>query len=176
MKKAKLKGCIFAVLAALCAAILAPAAAAQSAQPAADTYTWSGELVSLDENARILTVKSRVVGEQPMTELPKFKAGDKIVLTWSGYDKYADAINHAVRYDATKKAEERFTFPAEFVAFDKDHQYVTFKVPIPADSISKIRSLKPGEWVTATSPHKKGESQPIVSVRPYVWSSTETSN
>ena len=47
--------------------------AAQSSQPAADTYTWSGELVSLDEGARILTVKARVVGDQPMTELPKFR-------------------------------------------------------------------------------------------------------
>src|ERR1044071_5806880 len=70
-------------------------AAAQSSQPAADTYTWSGELVSLDEGARILTVKARVVGDQPMTELPKFKAGDRILLTWSGYDKYAAAINNA---------------------------------------------------------------------------------
>src|SRR5438034_6674356 len=50
--------------------------AAQSSQPAADTYTWSGELVSLDEGARILTVKARVVGDQPMTQLPKFKVGE----------------------------------------------------------------------------------------------------
>src|SRR5437773_11611758 len=72
--------------------------AAQSSQPAADTYTWSGELVSLDEGARILTVKARVVGDQPMTELPKFKAGDRLLLTWSGYDKYADAIIRSVQY------------------------------------------------------------------------------
>jgi hypothetical protein len=151
--------------------------AAQSSPPAADTYTWSGELVSLDEGARILTVKARVVGDQPLTELPKFKAGERLLLTWSGYDKYADAINHAVRYDAAKKSEERFTFPVDFVAFDSAHQYVTFKVPVPADSIAKIKSLKPGEWVTATSPHSKtAESQPIVSVRPYVWSSSTNSN
>jgi len=149
--------------------------AAQSSQPAADTYTWSGELVSLDEGARILTVKARVVGDQPMTQLPKFKVGDRIVVTWSGYDKYADAINHAVRYDGTKRAEERFTFPVDFVAFDSAHQYLTFKAPIPADSVAKIKSLKPGEWVTATSPHAKAaESQPIVSVRPYVGSSTNS--
>ena len=150
---------------------------AQSVQPAAETYTWSGELVSLDENARMLTVKTRVVGDQPMTELPKFKAGDRIVLTWSGYDKYADAINHVVRFDTTKKFEERFTFPVEFVSFDPAHQYVTFKAPVPADSIGKIKSLKPGEWITATSPHTKvSESQPIMSVRPYVWSSGTNSN
>ena len=151
-------------------------AAAQSSQPAADTYTWSGELVSLDEGARILTVKARVVGDQPMTELPKFKAGDRMLLTWSGFDKYADAINHAVRYDATKKAEERFTFPVDFVAFDSSHQYVTFKVPVPQDGISKIKSLKPGEWVTATSPHAKAAEHPIVAVRPYVTSAGTNSN
>jgi hypothetical protein len=94
--------------------------------------------------------------------------------TWSGYDKYADAINHAVRYDGTKNAEERFTFPVDFVAFDSAHQYLTFKAPIPADSVAKIKSLKPGEWVTATSPHTKTAGSPIVSVRPYVWSSTNS--
>lgn len=149
--------------------------AAQSTHPAADTYTWSAELVSLDEGARILTVKARVVGDQPIAELPKFKAGDRILLTWSGYDKYADAINHVIRYDATKKTDQRFTFPVDFVAFDSGHQYVTFKAPVPADSIAKIKSLKPGEWVTATSPHTKtAESQPIVSVRPYVSSGSSS--
>jgi hypothetical protein len=151
------------------------AQSSQPAQPAVDTYTWSGELVSLDEGARILTVKARVVGDQPATELSKFKAGDRILLTWSGYDKYADAINHAVRYDATRKAEQRFTFPADFVAFDSAHQYVTFKVPVPDGGIAKIKSLKPGEWVTATSPHARtAESQPIVAVRPYVSSGTNS--
>lgn len=151
--------------------------AAQSSQPAADTYTWSGELVSLDEGGRILTVKVRVVGDQPMTELPKFKSGDRIILTWSGYDRYADAINHVIGYDAAKKTPERFTFPADFVAFDSAHQYVTFKAPLPAESIDKIKSLKPGEWITATSPHTRtAESKPIVSIRPYVWSSGTNSN
>ena len=151
--------------------------AAQVSQPAADTYTWSGELVSLDEGAHILTVKARIVGDQPITELPKFKAGDRILLTWSGYDKYADAINHVIRYDASQKTEERFSFPVDFVTFDSAHQYVTFKAPVPVDSIANIKSLKPGEWVTATSPHTKtAESQPIVSVRPYVWSSGTNSN
>src|SRR5438093_4621493 len=175
MKETKKFFCIFAAITTL----FVPAfAAAQGAQKAgSDTYTWNGELVALDENARTLTVKSRVVGDQPMAELGKFKAGDRIVLTWSGFDKYADAINHAVRFDTTKKFEERFTFPVEFVSFDPAHQYVTFKAPVPADSIGKIKSLKPGEWITATSPHTKtAEAQPIVSVRPYVWSSSTNSN
>ncbi len=172
MKETKKFFCIFAAITTL----FVPAfAAAQGAQKAgSDTYTWNGELVALDENARTLTVKSRVVGDQPMAELGKFKAGDRIVLTWSGFDKYADAINHAVRYDAAKKYEERFTFPVEFVAFDSAHQYVTFKAPVPADGVSAIKSLKPGEWITATSPHAKSAESPIVSVRPYVSSATNS--
>ena len=33
---------------------------AQSPQPKSDTYTWNGELVSLDTTAKTMTVKSRV--------------------------------------------------------------------------------------------------------------------
>jgi hypothetical protein len=173
----RISGIWIMALVALCILLVTVSRmAAQSAPPATDTYTWSGELVSLDETARMLTVKVRVVGDQPMTELPKFKSGDRIMLTWSGYDKYADAVNRAVRSDATKKSVDRFTFPVEFVSFDSAHQYVTFKAPVPSDSIARIKPLKPGEWVTATSPHTGGNSaQPIVSIRPYVWSANTNS-
>ena len=76
---------------------------AQSVQPTSPTYSWSGELVGLDTDGRTITVKSRVVGEQALADLPRFKAGDRIVLTWSGFDTYADAISRAVRYEAAKK-------------------------------------------------------------------------
>ena len=65
-----------------------------------------------------MTVKTRVVGDQALAELPHFKSGDRIVLTWSGFDTYADAISTAVRYDASKKWNEPFTFPVEFVAYE----------------------------------------------------------
>jgi len=139
----------------------------QSPQGASDTFFWHGELVALDQSARTMTVKSMVVGGA-LHELGNFKTGDRIVLGWSGLDKYANAINHAVRVDGTKKSEERFTFPVEFVAFDATQKYLTFKAPVPAESISKLQSLKPGQWVTATSPQGKAvENQPIVAVRSY---------
>jgi hypothetical protein len=66
-------------------------------------------------------------------------------------------------------ATERLTFPAEFVAFDKDHRYATFKVQIPQNGIDRLKSLKPGEWVTATSPQgPSSKVTPVVAVRPYV--------
>ena len=89
--------------------------------------------MGFDANGRTITVKSRVVGDQALAELPHFKSGDRIVLTWSGFDTYADAISRAVRYDASKKWNEPFTFPVEFVAYER--QYVTFKFQVPAASV-----------------------------------------
>ena len=149
---------------------------AQSVQPTSETYSWSGELVGFDANGRTITVKSRVVGDQALTELPHFKSGDRIVLTWSGFDTYADAISRAVRYDAAKKWNEPFTFPVEFVAYESPRQYVTFKFQIPAGSVDALKSLKPGEWVTATSRHRpSSETEAITAVHPYTASSTRTS-
>ena len=150
---------------------LGAASLSQSApKPTSETFSWSvwnGELVSLDQTSRILTVKSMVVGNA-LDEVGHFKTGDRVMLGWSGFDKYANAINHAVRYDATRKLDERFAFPAEFVSFDATKKYLTFKSQIPAESISKLQPLKAGEWVTATSPHgKSSEAQPIVAIRPY---------
>jgi len=139
-----------------------------------ETYVWNGELVALDQKAHTITVKSMVVGNA-LDEFKNFKPGDRVLLGWSGFDKYANAINHALRFDAGKKLENRFMFPAEFVAFDAPTRYATFKAQIPADGVAKIQSLKPGEWVTATSPHgASSENQPIVSIKPYVGSAAST--
>ena len=140
----------------------------QSVQPTSETYSWSGELVAFDSNARTITVKSRVVGDQALAELPHFKSGDRIVLTWSGFDTYADAISRAVRYDAGKKWNEPFMFPVEFVAYESPRQYVTFKFQVPAGSVDAIKSLKSGEWVTATAKHRpSSETEVITSVNAY---------
>jgi len=141
---------------------------AQSVQPTNETYSWSGELVTFDANSRTITVKSRVVGDQALKELPQFKAGDRIVLTWSGFDTYADAISRAVRYDAAKKWNEPFTFPVEFVAYEPPRQYVTFKFQVPVSSVDTVKSVKPGEWVTAISKHRaSNETEAITAVNPY---------
>src|SRR5437773_10645636 len=81
-------------------AVTAQTPAAQSKQTAAETYTWNGELVSLDEGTRMLTVKAWVAGEQAPAELGKSKAGDRILLSWSAFDKYANAVNGVAKFDA----------------------------------------------------------------------------
>jgi hypothetical protein len=149
---------------------------AQSVQPTSQTYSWSGELVGVDANGRTITVKSRVVGDQALAELPRFKSGDRIVLTWSGYDTYADAISRAVRFDAAKKWSEPFTFPVEFVAYESPRQYVTFKFQVPVGSVDAVKSVRPGEWVTATSRHRPAsEGEAIMAVHAYAASASPTS-
>ena len=148
---------------------------AQSVQPTSETYSWSGELVGFDANARSITVKTRVVGDQALADLPLFKSGDKIVLTWSGFDTYADAISRAVRYDAAKKWNAPFTFPVEFVAYEAPRQYVTFKFQVPAGSVEAVKAVKPGEWVTATSRHRaSSEAEAITAVNAYTASAART--
>jgi len=149
---------------------------AQSVQPVSETYSWSGELVGFDANSRTITVKSRVVGDQALKDLPHFKAGERIVLTWSGFDTYADAILRAVRYDATRKWNEPFTFPVEFVAYESPRQYVTFKFQVPAGGTEPLKSVKPGEWVTATSKHRaSNETEAITAVNAYTASASRAS-
>jgi len=147
---------------------------AQSLHPTSETFSWSGELVGFDANGRTMTVKTRVVGDQALADLPHFKAGDRIVLTWSGFDTYADAISRAVRYDAAKKWNEPFTFPVEFVAYEP--QYVTFKVQVPSSSVEPLTPIKPGEWVTAISRHRPAtEGEAITTVHAYAASSSHPS-
>jgi hypothetical protein len=155
--------------------VLTGSLVAQSALTS-EAFSWSGELIGVDETARFLTVRSRVVGEQTDAELGRLKAGERVMLTWSGYEKYADAIRE-VRPAAVNKFEDRFMFPAEFVSFDAARRYMTFKVQIPQDSVKNLKSLKPGEWVTATSPHgPSAKSNPVVSVSPYAQSGSATNS
>jgi len=157
--------------------LFATRAAAQSVQPHSDTYSWSGELVAFDPTARTITVKSRVVGDQALTELPHFKTGDRMLLTWSGIDAYADAISRAVRDDTARKWNEPFTFAVEFVAYEPQRQYVTFKSTVPVGSVDALKAVKPGEWVTATSRHRpSSEAEAITAVRAYTAASHPTAN
>jgi hypothetical protein len=157
-------------------ALTAIGVGAQTLQPTSETYSWSGELVGFDANGRTVTVKSPVFGDQAIAEVARFNPGDRIILTWSGYDTYADSISRAVRYEAGKKWNEPFTFPVEFVAYESPRRYLTFKFQVPAGSVEALKSLKPGEWVTATSRHRpSSETEAITAVNAYTASSSRIS-
>jgi hypothetical protein len=170
-----MKSAVFG-LTTLMTLVFATRLAAQSAQVNREAFSWSAELVALDENARMITVKAPTVGEQASPDFAHLKTGERIMLKWSGYDLSADSISRALR-PVEVKSDERFVFPVEFVSFDKDRRYVTFKVQVPENSIANMKALKPGEWVTATSPHgAPSKTTPIASIRPYVITATTTSS
>src|SRR5688500_3779097 len=77
-----------------------PVKGAQSTQPASDTFTWVGELVSVDATARTLTVKSRVAYQEALSELKQFKAGEPVWVVWSGVSDHSDAVRQFRRPEA----------------------------------------------------------------------------
>ena len=162
------------------AAVVAFAAgslAAQSQQPVSETYEWSGELVSIDENTGTATIKARLVDQEGVADLKRFKIGERVALWWSGSDKYADAIRRVMPYSANRKDAERFHLPAELVSTEAPNQYVTFRLKVTTAHIATLKTVKPGEWVTVTTSHRpSGEADAVVSIRPYVMTSAATSD
>jgi hypothetical protein len=142
---------------------------AQAAQPTSPTYTWSAQLVALDAQSHVMTVKAPVRGDQAHTELPKFMSGDRILLTWTGYDTLATDISRAVRFNPASNWSQPFAFPVEFVSYDAGSQYLTFKVKAPETSLETVKSVKLGEWITTTARHRPTtENDVIAGVAPYV--------
>lgn len=150
--------------------------AAQSQQPGAEIYEWSGEFLSFDETTRTATIKARLVDQEGVTDLKRFKGGERVNLWWSGFDKYADAIRRVMPYSANRKDDERFHLPVELVSTEAPNQYVTFRLTVPTAHVAALKSVKPGEWVTVTSSHRpSGDTDATVSIRPYVTASATTS-
>jgi hypothetical protein len=143
------------------------AAAGQTPATKDDTYTWNGELVSVDTTAKTMAVKSRVAYQDALAELKNFKAGDRVWIFWSGVHDYSDAVRE-IRRPGTGKIEEDLMMPAELVSTDAPNQYVTIRVKVPDSALSTLAAAKPGEWITITSRHRPStEDQAVVAVRPY---------
>ena len=142
-------------------------ATAQTPTPTSPTYQWSAELVAIDADARAAVVKARLVAAAA-SDVKRFKPGDRVLLTWSGFDSHADAIR-SVTADPRNAQLSAFQMPAELVSTDTPNDYVTFRVRVPEQSVSQIRSVKPGQWVIATSSHRGSTEQaPITAITPYV--------
>ena len=146
---------------------------AQSSQPKSDTYTWIGELVSLDTTAKTMTVKSRVAYQEAISELKHFKGGDRVWIVWSGIHDSSDAVRQVRRSETGRKIDENLVLPAELVSTETPNQYLTIRVKVPESGLAAIKTVKPGEWVTVTSRHQPStEDDAVVSVRPYAASTT----
>jgi hypothetical protein len=164
------------ILVTLCIALFT-SSVAQAGQLTSKFFSWNGELVTLDENARTVTVKAPLATDQTLPDFARLKTGDRIALRWSGYDDYADSIYRVAQPAEMAQNDSRFIFSVDFVAVDNVRRYVTFKVQIPQDGVASLKSLKPGEWVTATSPHgPSSKTTPVVSIRPYALGANSVSS
>lgn len=147
---------------------------AQSSAAEHDTYTWSGELVSLDTAAKTMTVKSRVAYPDAVGALKQFKAADRVLVVWSGVGNRSDAVREVRRFEPSRRIDESLALPAELVSTDAPHDYITIRVKLPANAVSGIAAVKPGEWVTVTSrPRPSRDDDAVVAVRPYVARTTD---
>ena len=157
----------------MAAADAVEAVAAYAASPAdvprtADaTYRWHGELVSLDDAASSLTVKSRLVTDAAAESAADLDAGDPIVITWSGFENRTDGIR-VVERDAGLWGDGGFLLQATFVETDSAGRYMTFSVEPPADRVRGLRAMTRGSWATLTSHHRPaaGDS-PVLTVDAY---------
>jgi hypothetical protein len=141
---------------------------AQSSQAKGDTYTWHGELVSLDTTAKTMTVKSRVAYQEAMSELKHFKAGDRVWIVWSGIHDSSDAVRQIRRSETGRTIDENLVLPAELVSTEAPNQYLTIRIKVPESGLAATKTVKPGEWVTVTSRHKPTtDDDAVVAVRPY---------
>ena len=143
-------------------------AGAQSSQPTNDTYTWNGELVSLDTTAFTMTVKSRVAYQEAISELKHFKAGDTVWIVWSGVQDSSDAVRQVRRFEAGRKIDENLVLPAELVSTEAPNSYITIRVKVPESGLAAVKASKPGEWVTVTSRHRPAsDAEAVVAVKPW---------
>jgi|SRR5688572_24485786 len=137
---------------------------ANAADTANETYTWSAELVARDDEARTITVQSRLVSNAEI-DFDSLDDGDRVTLTWSGINMAAGVRRITA---GAAPEDDRLTLPIEFVSSELDDRYVRFKVLVPSDDLAKLGSVQPGQYVTATSPRRASRwEEAVVDVRPY---------
>jgi hypothetical protein len=155
---------------ALCvgAGVMAAQSTTQSPHQPGDTFIWHGEFVSFDEGTKAVTVKAHVLAETEK-DVGRFKAGDRVVVTWSGADRYAGSVRRVTGSAAAQKITEPFSLAAELTSPAVQGGLVTLRLRAPEAKTDTLRSVKPGEWVTMTARQSPAdESQAIVTIEPYV--------
>jgi hypothetical protein len=140
----------------------------QFPQQLGDTFTWHGELVSFDQGTKALTVRAHVLAETEK-EVGRFKAGDHLLVTWSGADRYAGSVRSLASYTAGQTIAQPFSLVAELTSPVVQNGLVTFRLQVPDAETEALNSITPGEWVTMTARQRPASTtQAIVSVEPYV--------
>jgi hypothetical protein len=142
--------------------------AAQTTQQINDTFIWHGELVSFDEGTKALTLKAQILAETEK-DVARFKAGERVLVTWSGIDKYAGAIRGVANAAAAQKISEPFSLVAELVSPGVQGGLVTLRIRASDAKSDALKGVKPGEWVTVTARQRPAsDAQAITMVERYV--------
>jgi hypothetical protein len=154
------------LIASVTVAIVTACAILTTRMHAAESYEWSAEFVALDEGSRSVTVKARLLDDTAVADAKQFKAGDRVVLVWSGMT-FSDAVGRVLPSTQPPKAGEELLSSVEFVSTNAASRDVTFRTRVPGDDVVRLKTLKPGEWVTATSMRASQDGGAVVSIRPY---------
>jgi hypothetical protein len=143
----------------------AVSAANGQAWEADDTYTWTAYLVDYNSANQTATLKARVEGYADIENLDAFAEGDRLTLTWTGR-QWAAGIRDLER-DAELSAE-LLTLPVEFVASERDGEYIHFRVPVPEEAVAVVSEFEAGTPLTGTSPRMADDwDSGVVALRHY---------
>jgi hypothetical protein len=108
-----------------------------------------------------------------VAELKHFRPDEQVWIVWSGIRDYGDAVRQVRRAEAGHAIGEDLVLPAELVSTEPPNQDLTIRVKVPESSLSAIKDVKPGQWLTITSRNRPStQAEAVVSVRPYGTSTT----
>ena len=131
------------------------------------SYVWYGELVGVNQNARMAILKAEF-REHVRRYIDQFKPGDRVILTWvtSGEGKTDDII-YVGQYDKSSGSHYGYVLPVELVSIDKTNRTITFKMPVPAKALRTLKSMQTGDQLKVTAPFDQPtDTAAIVSVEP----------
>jgi hypothetical protein len=130
-----------------------------------ERYNWSAELVEVDSAQNLVTVRARVATQTKSAESAGLETGEHAFLTWSGL-RFAHAVRAINR--TADDAPGPLTIPIRFEGLESDGRYVSFSIIVPESTLSEVRQLSPGHWITATSlSHPFDSQEAVVAIRPY---------
>ena len=136
------------IVVVLCASLAAPASAQTR------SWAWYGELVSVDQGAKAVTVKAQTE-PQVGNYLKDYKTGDKVVLIW-GIDGAkggeADTVIAIATPDEMKMVDVGYITRVDFVSGDAAPKTLTFKAVVPDAVLTSVAPAQPGRWIKVTAP------------------------
>ena len=146
--------------------LAAAAAGADGARAASgETYEWSAQLVSFDAATGTAVLKERVESHADIAGLDGFADGDRLTLVWTGRS-WAAGIRDLAR--DPELPEWALRLPVEFVASERDGEYIHFRIKVPASAVDMLAAMDPGVRVRGESPRSGGRfDEAVVSLRHY---------